>query len=288
LRSYPECFPCSINQALRTVKMAGLGEAFQERAVLEAERALVGTDHVVPPAVVATAAIRAVEGLYAGIDPFLEMKVRTTAEALALYERIRPGVMADLERMAPAERVRLCAKLAAVGNIIDFGVGLEFDLERTLVETLAVDLAIDDSKTLYEALAASESLLVVSDNAGEIVFDRFLMDEAVRLGKQVCLSVKSGPVINDAMRDDAVRAGIGDPIRVIETGSSSLGVVFEECTEEFREAFRRAGVVLSKGQANYETLDEVERPVFFILRAKCPIVARELGVPAGASVLLRK
>jgi uncharacterized protein with ATP-grasp and redox domains len=288
LRSYPECFPCSINQALRTVKMAGLGEAFQQRAVLEAERALVGTDHVVSPAVVATAAIRAVEGLYPGIDPFLEMKVRTTTEALALYERIRPGVMADLERMASAERVRLCAKLAAVGNIIDFGVGLEFDLERTLAETLAVDLAIDDSETLYEALAASESLLVVSDNAGEIVFDRFLMDEAVRLGKQVYLSVKSGPVINDAMRDDTVRAGIGDPVSVIETGSSSLGVVFEECSPEFLDVFGSAGVVLSKGQANYETLDEVERPVFFILRGKCPIVARELGVPAGASVLLRK
>jgi uncharacterized protein with ATP-grasp and redox domains len=268
--------------------MAGLREAVQEKAVLAAERALVGTDHAVPPAVVATAAIRAAEGFYPGIDPFLEMKVRTTSEALALYERIRPGVMVDLEGMDPVGRVRLGAKLAAAGNIIDFGVGLEFDLEATLAETLGKALAIDHSEGLAAALAASESLLVVSDNAGEIVFDRFLMDEALRLGKQVYLSVKSGPVINDAMRDDAVRAGIGLPIRVIETGSSSLGIVFEECTEEFREIFTRAGVVLSKGQANYETLDEVERPVFFILRAKCPIVARELGVPAGASVLLGK
>jgi uncharacterized protein with ATP-grasp and redox domains len=288
LRSYPECFPCSINQALRTVKMAGLGEAIEEKAVLAAERVLVGTDHAVPPAVVATAAIRAVEGLYPGIDPFLEMKVSTTSEALALYERIRPGVMADLERMTPAERVRLCAKLAAVGNIIDFGVGLEFDLEQTLAETLAVDLAIDDSGSLYEALAASGSLLVVSDNAGEVVFDRFLMDLAGKLGKHVYLSVKSGPILNDATREDAQRAGIGDPVLVIETGSSSLGVVFEECSPEFLDVFGNAGVVLSKGQANYETLDEVQRPVFFILRAKCPIVARELGVPAGASVLLGK
>ena len=79
------------------------------------------------------------------------------------------------------------------------------------------------------------------------------------LGKQVYLSVKSGPIINDAMRDDALRAGIGEPVEVIETGSSSLGVVFEECSEEFREIFRSAGVVLSKGQANYETLDDAPR-----------------------------
>lgn len=265
--------------------MAGLGEAAEQRAVAEARQALVGIAPSVPPAIVATTAIRAAEVLYPGIDPFLEMKVRTTQEALALYERIRPGVAADLERMGPVDRVRLCAKLAAVGNIIDFGVGLEFDLERTLAETLAVDLARDESERLYEALAASDSLLVVSDNAGEIVFDRFLADEAARLGKQVYLCVKSGPVLNDAMREDADRGGIIRPIEVVETGSSSLGIVFEECSPEFRGVFRRAGVVLSKGQANYETLDEADRTVFFILRAKCPIVARELGVPAGASVL---
>jgi damage-control phosphatase, subfamily I len=268
--------------------MAGLGEAAQREAVLAAERALVGTDHEVPPAVVATAAIRAAEGLYPGIDPFLEMKVRTTREALALYERVKPGLESDLAWVGLVERVRLSAKLAAAGNIIDFGVGLEFDLEATLAETLATPLAIDHSDALARALIAGDSLLIVSDNAGEIVFDRFLMDEALRLGKQVYLSVKSGPVINDAMRDDVVRAGIGDPVRVIETGSSSLGIVFEECSEEFQDVFWDAGVVLSKGQANYETLDAAERSVFFILRAKCPIVARELEVPAGASVLLEK
>jgi uncharacterized protein with ATP-grasp and redox domains len=267
--------------------MAGLDEAFQERAVIEAERALVGTDHAVPPAVIATAAIKAAEGLYPGIDPFLDMKVRTTAEALALYHAIKPEVTAKLAGFGPVERIRYCAKLAAAGNIIDFGVGTEFDLEKTLAETLGTELAVDRSEDFYEAVVAGGSLLVVSDNAGEIVFDRFLMDEAVRLGKQVYLSVKSGPILNDATREDTERAGIGEPVEVIETGSSSLGIIFGECSDEFRELFCRAGVVLSKGQANFETLDSAARTVFFILRAKCPIVARELRVPAGSSVLLR-
>ncbi len=265
--------------------MAGLGETAQAMAVLEAERALVGTDHAVPPAVIATAAIKAAEGLYPGIDPFLEMKLRTTEEALAMYRVIKPDVMAKLANMTPVERIRYCAKLAAVGNIIDFGVGLEFDLEKTLTETLMAKLALDDSERFYDAIASTDSLLLVSDNAGEIVFDRFLMDEAVRLGKRVYLSVKSGPILNDATAEDTARAGIGKPIEVIETGSSSLGVIFEECSEEFRELFWSAGVVLSKGQANYETLDQSSRSVFFILRAKCPIVAQELSVPTGASVL---
>jgi uncharacterized protein with ATP-grasp and redox domains len=265
--------------------MAGLDPAIQKKAVEEAEKAVRDMDLSVPPALVATKAMRAAEHLWRGSDPFLEMKIRTTEEALALYDMVKPDVVSATKGMSPVEVIRYSAKLAAAGNIIDFGVGTEFDLERTLAETLAAPLAVDESEKFYEAVVSTESLLVVSDNAGEIIFDRFLMDEALRLGKKVYLSVKSGPIINDAMRDDVVRAGIGAPIQVIETGSSSLGIVFEECSEEFRGIFWSAGAVLSKGQANYETLDESPRTVFFILRAKCPIVARELGVPAGASVL---
>lgn len=285
MKSSPECLPCSIRQALRTTQITGLGEEIGGRAVEAAARALRGVDLAVAPAVIATTAMRAAEHLWRGGDPFLEMKIRTTEEALALYEAVKPDALARMEAMSPVDRIRHAAKLAAAGNIIDFGVGTEFNLEATLTETLATPLAIDESERFYRALQAGDGLLVVSDNAGEIVFDRFLVDEALRLGKKVYVSVKSGPIINDAMRDDAVRAGIGERVKVIETGSSGLGIVFEECSPEFLKIFWTAGVVLSKGQANYETLDDAKRGVFFILRAKCPIVARHLGVPTGASVL---
>jgi uncharacterized protein with ATP-grasp and redox domains len=265
--------------------MAGLGPDLERRATAAAEQELDGVSLTLPPAVIATRAMRAAEHLWQGRDPFLEMKIRTTEEALALYEAVKPDALARMAGMTAAERICYSAKLAAAGNIIDFGVGTEFDLEGTLAETLKAPLATDESERFSEALGTAESLLVVSDNAGEIVFDRFLIDEALTIGKRVYLSVKSGPVINDAMRDDVVRAGIAEPVRVIETGSSSLGIVLDECSEEFHRIFREAGVVLSKGQANYETLDVSPRSVFFILRAKCPIVACELGVAAGASVL---
>jgi uncharacterized protein with ATP-grasp and redox domains len=266
--------------------MAGLDDAGQKRAVVEAMKVLVGLDYAAPPAVIATRAIRASEDLYEGVDPFATIKWDTTVEALAMYEHIKPEVLSKMSDMAPVERVRYCAKLAAAGNIIDFGVSSEFDLEAALVETLEGDLAVDHSERLYEALMAAGSLLLVSDNAGEIVFDRFLMDEAVRLGKEVCVSVKSGGILNDATVKDAMRAGIRHPIRIVETGSDSLGLILEECSQEFRELYGRAGVVISKGQANYETLDEAARDVFFILRAKCPIVADQMQVPTGASALI--
>lgn len=285
MKSAPECLSCSVRQALRTTRMAGLNADIGARAVAAAEQGVRDVDLAVAPAVIATQAMRAAEHLWRGRDPFLEMKIRTTEEALALYEAVKPGALAAMERMSPVERIRHAAKLAAAGNIIDFGVGTEFDLEATLAETLAAPLAIDESERFHQALEAGGNLLVVSDNAGEIVFDRFLIDEALRLDKKVYVSVKSGPIINDAMRDDVLRAGIGVPVEVIETGSSGLGILFDECSPEFLKVFSSAGVVLAKGQANYETLDDAPRSVFFILRAKCPIVARQLGVPTGGSVL---
>jgi uncharacterized protein with ATP-grasp and redox domains len=236
--------------------------------------------------VIATAAIRAAEPLYGGRDAFREIKRETTAEALALYDDIKPGVLRDLSSMGPVDRLRLCAKIAAAGNIIDFGISSEFDLKGTLEDTLARDLAVDHSAKLYEDLKSSDDVLLIGDNAGEIVFDRFLLDEFVGLGKRVHISVKSGPILNDAVREDAVAAGIGDPIGIVETGSSSLGVILEECSPEFLDLYKGAGVVISKGQANYETLDDASRTVFFILRAKCPIISQPMGIPIATSVLL--
>jgi uncharacterized protein with ATP-grasp and redox domains len=271
---------------MRTVRMAGLDDRAQKEAARAAMKVLAELDHGAAPAVIATGAIRAAEALYGGKDAFEQIKCETTAEALALYDEVRPDVIRELSSMGRVNRIRLCAKLAAAGNIIDFGISSEFDLKGTLEDTLARDLAVDHSEQLYEAVKASEDALLIGDNAGEIVFDRFLLDEIIHLGKRVYVSVKSGPILNDAVRKDAVAAGIDDPIEIVETGSSSLGVVLEECTPEFLDLYRRVGVVISKGQANYETLDDASRDIFFILRAKCPIIARPMGVPTGASVLL--
>ena len=127
--------------------MAGLGEEIGEAVAVEAAEARWGPTWRWPPAVVATAAMRAAEHLWRGRDPFLEMKMRTTEEALALYEGVKPDVAGRRWRgWRRSSGFATAAKLAAAGNIIDFGVGTEFDLEATLAETLAAPLAIDESE----------------------------------------------------------------------------------------------------------------------------------------------
>ncbi len=271
---------------MRTARLAGVDFDTQMEALRRAVRALAEEDFSKPPAVLATRAILASGEVYDQDDPYRHEKTRTTEEALRLYEEIKPRVEAEMAGMDPVSRIGYAAKLAAAGNIIDFGIGKPFDIEATLEETLRDGFAVDHSRELHEALEASDSFLLVSDNAGEIVFDRFLLDEVLRMGKRVVVSVRSRGILNDAVREDAVTAGITDPVEILETGTGSLGLMLDEASQEFRDEFERAGVVLAKGQANYETLNDVERRIFFILRIKCHVIGDGMGLPNGVSALL--
>ena len=286
MRSAPECIPCAINQALRTARLAGVDEITQMKALERAVQALAGEDMTQPPAVLATRAILASGEVYDQDDPYREEKRRTTDEALHLYEKIKPAVAAEMAGMDAVGRIRYAAKLAAAGNIIDFGIGQPFDIEATLKDTLENGFAVDDSEGLYLALERADSFLLVSDNAGEIVFDRFLIDEVLAMGKRVLVSVRSRGILNDAVREDVIMAGITDPVEIVETGTGSLGLMLDEATPEFRREFESAGVVLSKGQANYETLNDAVRSMFFILRIKCHVIGDGMGLPNGVSVLM--
>lgn len=286
MRSAPECIACSINQAMRTARLAGVDQETQMKALKRATEALADADFSQPPAVLATLAILASGEVYDQDDPYREEKKRTTEEALHLYEQIKPQADAEMANMDPVSRISYASKLAAAGNIIDFGIGKPFDIEATLKDTLENGFAVDHSEHLYEALRGTGSFLLISDNAGEIVFDRFLIDEALKMGKRVVVSVRSKGILNDAVREDAVVAGITDPVEIIETGTGSLGLMLDETSEEFRGEFDRAGVVLSKGQANYETLNDVTRSMFYILRIKCHVIGDGMELPNGVSVLM--
>ncbi len=286
MRSAPECIACSINQALRTARLAGVDEATQMKALKRAVEALAEADLSRPPAVLATRAILASGEVYNQDDPYRQEKKRTTEEALRLYDEIKPAVEAEMAAMDPVARISHAAKLAAAGNIIDFGIGKPFDIEATLRDTLENGFAVDDSAKLHDALQGAGSFLLISDNAGEIVFDRFLIDEVLGMGKRVLVSVRSKGILNDAVREDVVMAGVTDPVEIIETGTGSLGLMLDEVSDEFAAEFERAGVVLSKGQANYETLNDIERSMFYILRIKCPVIGDGMGLPNGVSVLM--
>jgi len=269
-----------VKQGIRTAKLSTDDPAIQQKVVDEVLKRLQGASLDVTPArlsQVAYAAAREVTGV---ADPFAEAKHETNLHALELLPDLRDRIAASEDPLHAA------VKVALIGNAIDLGIGHRFDIERDVDRILKGDLTVDDTKVFRRLLTGCRKLLFLCDNSGEIAFDRLLI-ELLKDRCEVVASVKSGPIINDATRQDAEEVGLTDVVPVIETGSDRVGVDWDTTSLEFAEAFHAADLILAKGQGNFETLDEVPEEILFLLKAKCPEVARELGVREGDTVFVR-
>ena len=85
--------------------------------------------------------------------------------------------------------------------------------------------------------------------------------------------------------EDAQKSGIGRVARIVSSGCDGPGTILKRCAREFLGLFAGADLIVSKGQGNYESLSGEEAPIFFLLKVKCPVVARHLGVGIGSSIL---
>ncbi|MDP4128257.1 MAG: ARMT1-like domain-containing protein, partial [Bacillota bacterium] len=149
------------------------------------------------------------------------------------------------------------------------------------------NFARDDYELFQQRLKDAREILILGDNSGEIAFDRLLAEQLSDFGVKVTYAVKGRPILNDATMEDAAYVGMTDRIRVISNGSGILGTILRDCSEEFKQAYEKADLVISKGQANYESLEALgkeDRRLYFLLRAKCEIVAESLGVELGEMV----
>lgn len=287
-----ECFPCFLRQALDTAKLAGADHRTARRVLDEVARALPEFPLKASPPEMGRVIYRIVSDITGKADPYRAIKRKSNALALSIYPKLKKRVACSRDPLAAA------VKLAIAGNIIDFGVCRTLNVEKELANILAKEERrlrrgshrLFACSSLRRALRAGGDLLVIGDNAGESVFDRLLI-ETIReqFGTQkIFYAVRSHPVINDALTEDARACGIESSAEILESGSDAPGTVLSQCTPRFRTVFRRATVVISKGQGNFETLSAVRREIYFLLIAKCPVVAFHLGCRTGDVILHRR
>lgn len=231
------------------------------------------------PVDIGRAVHRAVKEISGCLDPYREVKQRSNDQALALYPRLQAHVEGSSDRLLAALHI------AATGNVIDFGPDSAFDLERSIEEGLAEGLTGTDYPLLQERLGKADRVLYLGDNAGEIVFDKVLIKELVRLEKKVTFVVRGEPILNDVTLKDASYVSLDGLAEVISSGSDAPGTTLSNCSPQFLDTFRHARLILSKGQGNFEGLSEARVPLFFLFKVKCPVVAREIDVKPGAIVL---
>lgn len=281
MRAQAACLPCYLTQALSAARAAGTDSRRQLAAVRAAARLLPNLPSDVTPAENSWRVLMEVNRTLGNDDPFRVKKEESNRQMLALYPRLEKLVA------AAGDPLRMALLLSVAGNVIDLGILPNYDVESAIKQAVGKGFAIDHYRALREELEKARRILFLGDNAGEIVFDKLLARELGRYA-QVTFAVKGGPILNDATRLDAEAVGLAEVAKVIDNGNNQVGTVLAACSLEFKTAFRDADLILSKGQANFETLEE-ERgyPLFFLLQAKCQCVAEHLGVPEGSAVLLR-
>jgi damage-control phosphatase, subfamily I len=212
------------------------------------------------------------------IDPFKEQKENSNRIALELYNTWKPRVNVS------DDPFHLALRLAIAGNIMDYGANDHFDISKTIDHALQAKLAIDHSLDLKHKIKEAKSILYLGDNAGEIVFDKLLIETIHH--KNVTYAVKHGPALNDVNFQDAFEVGMDTVADVISNGYNAPSTLLEKCSKEFMKAFNSADLIISKGQGNVEGLIHLnDSRIFYLLMVKCDVIADVLKLAKGSLVV---
>lgn len=271
-----ECIPCIINQCITTLNLTGCRENLKKEAVKRLLSRLSEIDYMLPPAYNSDLAYIVSQEITGVKDPYYDLKKKYNRAAMDIYPRLKEIVRSSKDGLYTG------AKIAVEGNVIDLGININKgkppDFNKILEDIENMPFAIDDYREFKKSMDESSNILYLSDNAGEIVFDRVFIEELIKQKKDIVLSVKSGPVINDVTMEDVREVGLSNLVKIIETGNDRIGVDFKSTSDEFLKEFKKADIIIAKGQGNFESLDDVDANTFFILKAKCEKIARALEV----------
>lgn len=276
-----DCVPCFLRQALEAARVITDDPLVHEQILRRVLRSASEMDLRQPPPVMARLFYRRLSEMSGLEDIYRPAKERFNRLAMELAPELRRRILEDADPLMTAVRV------AIAGNVIDFGINggiSEEDLHLALKRAFDEPLT-GQAEEFREAVGRAQRILYLADNAGEIAFDRLLIEQLP--AEKVVLGVRGRPIINDATMDDAGAVGLTGMVRVIENGSDVPGTALALCNEGFRRAFSEADLVIAKGQGNFETLSDESAPIFFLFKVKCPVVASHVGLSLGTHVLLR-
>jgi uncharacterized protein with ATP-grasp and redox domains len=275
-----DCIPCFLRNALAAARLATPNPEVHEQIMREAILLAAGRDRKLSAPAMSQFIHRRLRELTGIVDVYREAKQRFNALAMQLLPELEAKVS---EADAP---FAYAVRLAIAGNVIDLGVnsGLqEADIRRSLQEVLKEPFC-GDLHHFRTTLSTADRVLYLVDNTGEIVFDRLLIEQLP--ARNVTVAVRGGPVLNDATLADAQAVGLDQIAEVIDNGSDAPGTILDDCSGAFQDRFKRADIIIAKGQGNFETLRNASANIFFLLKIKCSVVAAQTGLPIGTQALI--
>ncbi|MBN2119956.1 MAG: DUF89 family protein [Candidatus Omnitrophica bacterium] len=289
MKTYLDCIPCFFKQALEAGRLAKASPKVQKRILDKLAMAIPKHRLKKSPPYMGRLAYKIAKKQTRCPDPYLAVKKKSNKLALKLYRHLKKKVMTSPDPLLMA------VELACRGNIIDLGVKNCLDVEKEVDDFLNGNFNIHKPhakatfryKEFKNALRAAKTILYIADNAGEIVFDKVLIEEIINKwqDKDLVFAVRGKPIINDALIEDAFFCGIDKIAKVISSGCDAPGAILEFCSKSFVKVLKAADLIISKGQGNFEALSSGHNHIFFLFRAKCPVVAKHLNCRPGDVIL---
>lgn len=224
---------------------------------------------------------------FGSVASFRDEKIKYNDLVLSMEDALREEINSSDDPLLTA------FSYARAGNYIDFGALSAVD-EKTFLSLLESDSLSDNDLQTFESFTGqcktAGSFLLLADNCGEIVLDKLFLEQLKKQYPQLKLSVmvRGGEVLNDATVEDAEYAGIGSVAEIISSGIGVSGTVYKMLSDEAKSALDNAGVVLSKGQGNYEALSGQGRHIFYSFLCKCERFTNRFGVPRLTGIFVEE
>lgn len=275
-----DCIPCILRQSLDAARLVSANPSVHEQIIRDVLRWAGEMDLNQSPPAMAQRIHRRLREITGVDDPYRETKDWQNRVAMELI----PALRAEVE--SASDPLLMAVRLAIAGNVIDMGVNshlTEADVRQALKQALTEPFFGEEDR-FRQAIAQAKSILYLADNAGEIAFDRLLVEQLSP--ERVTLVVRGAPVLNDATLIDARTVGLDQIVEVIDNGSDAPGTILTDCSQELRDRFANADLIIAKGQGNFETLNNEPGNIFFLFKVKCLVIADLVNQPLGTQMLV--
>ncbi|MBM7556378.1 damage-control phosphatase ARMT1 family protein [Halanaerobacter jeridensis] len=275
-----DCFPCIFRQVLESSRMVTDDEGLIKEILDEYSKLVPKVDDNIMGPTLGKYGQDIVKEKTNTDDPYREFKRKHMKLAQEIYPEAEEIINQADDSLFDA------LVIAATGNAIDAGVSLDVDVAHHLKQSTGSGFVKSDYAELKTKLQNEEKVLIIGDNAGEAIFDKLLIKELKKYNVEIIYAYRDAPILNDVTIKEIKEIGIDKLAdRVLSSGCQTPGTILNETTDEFRKIYNQAGIVISKGQGNFEGLSGASRSIFFLLKAKCELIASILDVEQGDLIL---
>jgi uncharacterized protein with ATP-grasp and redox domains len=277
-----ECVSCIVGQINKATKFLNLDEKLSNEINKEVEKKSLSFCFKETPPYVAKDVYEFL-ALKTGLeDPLEHLKQESIKKAITYLPLIEQKIKDSDDKLFTA------IKAAVAGNVIDFATTKEFCLDEEINSIFDTNFAINDYKTFKDELEKTKQLIILSDNAGENVFDKVLIKTIKEIYPNIktYYSTRGKAIINDITTKEALQIGIDEYCEVISTGVDTPGLEKKQASNKFMDLFNKTPLILSKGMGNFECLEShKDNRVFFLFKIKCDVVANQISRKLGEIIL---